>query len=94
MAAPQSDGAGGNKLPQLPNRDAEYFLGALEKGWAFQSREPDCGGVGGAGQASSFGGNGLLRPLVVALPRGCRCQGGRIRAIGRRDWVVRLRPVG
>jgi len=39
---------------------------------AFQSPEPDCGEVGGVGQASSFGGNGLLRTPVVALPRGCR----------------------
>ena len=27
-------------------------------------RERACGGVGGAGQASSFGGNGLLRTLT------------------------------
>src|SRR6266550_3808002 len=32
-----------------------------------QQKKAECGGVGGAGQASIFGGKGLLRTLVVAI---------------------------
>jgi len=41
------------------------------------------GGVGGTGQASAsmFGGDGLLRTLVVVCARGCRRQGGRARVV-------------
>ena len=42
------------------------------------------------GQASSFGGNGLLRSVVVALARECRRRGGRARAGGR--WHARASP--
>jgi len=42
------------------------------------------------GQASIFGGKGLLRTLVVALARGCRRQRGRVRAGGR--GPARIRP--
>src|SRR5436309_160465 len=52
-----------------------------------RSREPDCGWVGGAGQAWIFGGNGLLRALVVVLLRGRRRQGSRARA----GWRPRAR---
>jgi len=52
---------------------------------AFQSRERDRGGVGGVGRASRFGGNGLLRAVVVALARGHRRQRGCGRAGGRRQ---------
>ncbi len=32
-----------------------------------QQKKAECGGVGGAGQASIFGGKELLRTLVVAI---------------------------
>ena len=60
------------------------------KGQPFQSREPVCGGVAGAGQSLILGGNGLLGTRVVALPDGRRRKGGRARAGGRPP--ARARP--
>ena len=58
-------------------------MGWLVYGQAFQSREPDCGRGDGAGQASIFGRNGLLRAFGVALPGGRGRQAGHARAGGQ-----------